>query len=85
MNHNYTILITGTLTETSEQVEQRNLATFAFADNDATRIAELKALAAQIAPVKLVCPSCVMLGRLKFVNETDKLALFHFHMDELRR
>jgi len=84
MKHNYTILITGTLTETEEQVEQRGLATFAFADNDGARIAELKLLAAEAVTVQLSCPTCVMLGRLELVGESDKLSLFHFHMDELR-
>ena len=86
MNHNYTVLITGTLTETSEQVEQRNLATFAFADNNATRIAELKQLASDAILVQLSCDqSCVMLGRIEFVDEAGMIAWFHFHLDELRQ
>lgn len=85
MKHNYTILITGTLTETQEQVEQRSLATFAFADNDEACIAELKLLAAEAMPVRLDCDQpCVMLGRLELVDDSDKLSLFHFHLDELR-
>lgn len=84
MNHNYTILITGTMTETKEPVEPRNLATFAFADTDPERIAELKLLAAEAVPVRVACPSCVMLGRLEMVETTDALTLFHFHLDELR-
>lgn len=85
MNHNYTILITGTLTETQEEVEQRGLAAFAFADIDRGRIAELKLLAAEAMPVRLDCDQpCVMLGRLEFVEESDAVSLFHFHLDELR-
>lgn len=84
MNHNYTVLITGTLTETQEEVEQHGLATFAFADNNEARCAELKLLAAEAIPVRLDCPSCVMMGRLEFVEESDAVSLFHFHLDELR-
>ena len=84
MKHNYTILITGNLTECQEQIEQRNLATFAFADNDEARVQSLKYFAAEGVFVRLACPSCVMLGRLEFVNSSDRLALFHFHLDELR-
>jgi len=84
MNHNYTILITGTLTESQEQTEPLGLATFAFADNDASRIAELKQLAESGQLVRLACPSCVMLGRLELFSETDLTAVFHFHLDKLK-
>ena len=85
MKHNYTVLITGTMTETSEPVEQRNLATFAFADQDPARIAELKLLAAEATTVIIYCDQpCFMFGRVKFVDESDSVAWFHFHLDELR-
>ena len=85
MKHNYTVLITGTMTETSEPVERRNLATFAFADQDPGRIAELKLLAAEAVVVRIDCDQpCVMLGRLELWDEGDVTAVFHFHLDELR-
>lgn len=96
MNHNYTILITGNMTESQEQIEPRNLATFAFADNGIERIAWLKRMAAEGATIRIVCDSCVMLGRVEFIDESKPpqtgtgnlvikaFSLFHFHLDELR-
>ena len=84
MKHNYTVLITGELTKADHQVEHKNLAVFAFADNDPGRIAELEDIARDGKTVQLKA-SCLMLGHIELCNKmTGGAAVFHFHLDELQ-